>query len=229
MSDDKQFEDYRKVKWQHREQSYKLFMQMTKDLDNIIFASLSGSIALSITFIGDIIRNPVQDSIKWLILSWITLGLGLVFIILSYINSIKMANIEIEDIDFIFEDEIYKPETRRDPSLKDKLIYHLTTLSASMLIIGLGFMATFAVNNIILIEKVDNNFIEQSSAKEVSIIELNKNCELLKLPTNHETVMSIQSSGTVGKLLYVNNEWGLVEIGNEQGWIKESNYTVILE
>lgn len=131
----------------------KILVQAKKEsshfLDKAILTLSSGFLGLSITFINNIVPSPSEGSIIYLVISWATFLLSIIFTLTSFITSQKACDIQIN----IIENQLANPENAH---LNNK--YTIATdvinyISISFFIIGIIFLIIFTSVNLISIVK----------------------------------------------------------------------------
>lgn len=114
-------------------------------LDKTVLALSSGSLILSINFLDKIINSPYIKNIELLKVSWLFLIYSLIAILLGYLFAIHSTQQALNKINEAINFEILR---ELQGNLWQKLMNICNIVSPITLIIGLAFMARFALVNI---------------------------------------------------------------------------------
>jgi hypothetical protein len=113
MSEDEDLKKYRDSLMQFDHEA-------SLNFDKAVMSLSGGALGLTITFIKDIVPNPVDETKIILLASWIALALSLTFILFSYLTSMvslrkAMKQVDTKKIsDFFFISRVYKNHLCRD-------------------------------------------------------------------------------------------------------------------
>lgn len=101
MSEDEDLKKYRDSLMQFDHEA-------SLNFDKTVMSLSGGALGLTITFIKDIVPNPVDGTKIFLLVSWIALATSLTFILFSYLTSMMSLRKAMEQVDTkkIYEERV---------------------------------------------------------------------------------------------------------------------------
>jgi len=120
------------------------YQKNSEAFDKTIITLASAALAFSVTFLNDIVPNPIIWTYALIFASWISFGLSLVIIVLSYLMAIKTREDTIKQIDKNLSagKENYNWRISRSAT-------RLSWFSAGALFLGIFFYIIFAISNLL--------------------------------------------------------------------------------
>ncbi len=145
----------------YEEQQEKLIAASYEKADNLLLTISSGILALSATFIGTLLSNKHSLKDLWYLRGgWGSLGLTVVFVLVSYFASRKSLSYSVEAARSNKDSSLSKDDGEQENFTKKsecytrkretfrKLTEALNLTATIAFIVGLGLIVTFAVMNI---------------------------------------------------------------------------------
>lgn len=199
------FEHKIKTREKFKDNNYMYFIQLNRDLDNYLIVAITGSIALSVNFIGKIVEYPLKETINYLMYSWIILSIALLLILFSFYHSIHKSKKVITDMD----------------ESKFNLFDYTTHLAGICLIIGLALLLTFSYKNL------EARSIESKAEYNTQILFVllsDNDGNLYEMPSRESDLINEINKGVAIEVLYRKNNWCFVQVEGEYGWLTLDEY-----
>jgi hypothetical protein len=131
---------------EYRDYILEAFHDASQDFDKAIMTLSGGALALSVTFIHDIVASPLPGTIIALWFGWCSLAASLITIMISYVSSMSGMTDILEDVN-----EAIKKNNPIVPSPKSKRANRITigfnNASWIFLVVGIISLAVFAILN----------------------------------------------------------------------------------
>jgi len=110
----------------------------SRDYDQAILTLAAGTLALSVTFAHNITAEPAAGTREYLIGAWITLGVAIVAMVLSFLTSQWTLRDRITHVD---------DETPAPPSRAERATWGLNLAAGAGLVLGLALLGLYASAN----------------------------------------------------------------------------------
>ena len=125
--------------------------RVAENYDKAFLTLTGGALAISMTFIANIVKNPID---KWsLIIAWICLGLGLALHLFSCQFCGKAYGTQISELDkeqqARFDGKEYKYKKNKWSSVTKTFNY----ITLALFLLGIVFLAIFVITNISIGDK----------------------------------------------------------------------------
>jgi hypothetical protein len=109
----------------------------SRDYDQAILTVAGGTLALSVTFAGDISPTPQAGSQELLVRAWLALGASIVAIVISFATSQRAIRARIRTVD----------APSPDMTRTERMTEALNVLAGGLLVLGLALIGTYALAN----------------------------------------------------------------------------------
>lgn len=113
----------------------------SQSYDKAVMTLSGGALGITITFLKDIVLVPVENTRVWLMIAWISFGVSLASILISYLFSMQSLRNTINQID---DGTIYSKPVG---GFATKLTIFLRILASLGFLAGVGTFIVFAYGN----------------------------------------------------------------------------------
>ena len=128
----------------YRDRLEQAYLDQAKAYDKAVMTLSAGTLAISLTFVKDVIDTPRPGTVIFLALAWTALALSIVAILISMLTSQWALRKTIAQVDRGEEQQL-----RAEPGgWRSRLTSALNVSAAVGFVLGVVFLAWFAIANI---------------------------------------------------------------------------------
>jgi len=128
----------------YRDRLVQAYLELSKAYDKAVMTLSAGTLAISLTFVKDVINTPRPGTVIFLALAWTALAVSIVAILISMLTSQWALRKTIEQVDRGQERQL-----RAEPGgWRSRLTAWLNVGAAVGFVLGVALLAWFAIANI---------------------------------------------------------------------------------